>query len=215
MPLSVEREQGLTDTKSSFATGRTSWAVSVTTAAVRPDAITNSTASPSGSYTSATAPRLPLRSPWSGKSRSRKIVSRTKGHLQVWVLHLLTPRSGMWSPRPAVTDPLLAPRSDSRPRRRLLVCAQDRIHPSLPPGPLRPEPLEDFRIHAQGNRFLRRRRLQPPSYDAPHDMRRVSFGVTPAGLDVPITLAGDPCPISSRCSRSRFPAHASSPFALK
>ncbi len=106
-------------------------------------------------------------------------------------------------------------RSDSRPRRSLLVCAQDRIHPSLPPGTLRPEPFEDLRIHAQGNRFLGRRRLQPPSYDAPHDMRRVSFGVTPSCFDVPVTLPGDPCPVSSRCSRSRFPAHASSPFALK
>jgi len=107
------------------------------------------------------------------------------------------------------------PRSDSRPRRSLLVCAQDRIHPSLPPGALRPKPFEDFRIHAQGNRFLGRGRLQAPSYDAPHDMRRVSFGVTPPGFDVLVTLAGDPCPVSSRCSRSRFPAHASSPFALK
>src|SRR5205823_14748778 len=87
-------------------------------------------------------------------------------------------------------------RSASRPRRSLLVCAQDRIHPSLPPGALRPEPREYFRIYAQGNRFLGRWRLQPPSHDTPHDMRGVGFGVTPSRFDVPVTLAGNPCPVS-------------------
>src|SRR3970282_2225961 len=45
----AERRHGLTDTKSSSDTGRTSRPFSVSSAALRPDAVTNSTSSPSGS----------------------------------------------------------------------------------------------------------------------------------------------------------------------
>jgi len=44
---------------------------------------------------------------------------------------------------------------------------------------------------------LRWLRLQALSHDAPHDMRGIGFGVLAPGLDVPVTLPGDPHPISS------------------
>src|SRR5213592_1751120 len=45
----ADRRQGRTETRSSSPTGRTSRTFSVSSAAVRPDAVTNSTSSPSGS----------------------------------------------------------------------------------------------------------------------------------------------------------------------
>jgi len=80
-PLPAQRACGLTDTKSSSATGRKSWVISVRTSAVLPVAVTNSTSSLSGSYTSTTAPRSPLRSPRSGKSRSR--IDRSSAALRI------------------------------------------------------------------------------------------------------------------------------------
>lgn len=101
------------------------------------------------------------------------------------------------------------------PRGGLLVGVQDRVHPSLPARALGAEPPEDLGVYAQGDRFLRRLRLQAPPDDAPNDVRRVGFGVPPPGLDVPVLLGADSCPISSRCSQGRFCAHAWSPFALR
>src|SRR5437870_12211854 len=63
--------------RSLSCTGRTSPVFKVTSACVLPDAVTNSTSKPSGSYTCTTAPRSPLRRPCSGRFRSSTTVSRT------------------------------------------------------------------------------------------------------------------------------------------
>jgi hypothetical protein len=106
-------------------------------------------------------------------------------------------------------------RYSARLRGSFLVGTQYCIHPGLPARALGAEPSEHFGVYAQGDRFLRRLRLQPLSHDAPNDVRRVGLRMRPSGLDLPVLQGADPWPISSRCFQSRFPAHAWSPFALR
>src|SRR2546421_8831578 len=77
-------------------TARTSPTRRVTRACVRPEAVTNSTSRPSGSYVWTTAPRSPFRRPLSGTSRSRTTVSSSLNFIAL-------PRECSHQPRHIVT----------------------------------------------------------------------------------------------------------------
>ena len=74
---SAVRLSGRTTIISFQLTGRTSCSMRVKTASVFPEAATNSTYRPSGSYPPTTAPSSPLDRPYSGKSRARTTVSNS------------------------------------------------------------------------------------------------------------------------------------------
>lgn len=99
--------------------------------------------------------------------------------------------------------------------RRLFVRLQDRIDPRLPTGPLRPKPSEHLRVDSQGDGFLRRGLLESPPDDTANNVGRVGLRMAALDLDVTVLLRSHSRPISSRCSRSRSCAHASSPFSWR